>query len=499
MSTSDLRPAPWDDPGFVAALDALPAPTWLADLDGRCRYANPEWLALTGTEAADGWMACTHPDDLAGRRAAYREAAMQRIPLRASYRLRTADGTFRWITERANPLPAPDGSVVGYLGTATDVDALEQAEAAQADELRTVLATVPAIVFVARAPSCREIVGSDAAYRLLRLRHGDNLSKSAPPGEVPTTFQVFRGGAALKAHELPVQRAARGEPVHDEELELRFADGEVRHIVGNAAPLFDHTGAPRGAVAAFIDVTERKRSETALLQHARELERTNAELEEFAYVASHDLKAPLRAVSSLAYCIITDAADTLDQDNRRRLHTLRERVIRMHQLIDGLLAYGRVARNLPHPREAVALHPLLAKLVAELPLPPGFAVELREPLPALRADPQHLVQIFANLIDNAIDHHDRSRGSVTVRAEDAGSRWCIEVCDDGPGIPPAARAAIFKMFNTTGAGLGRVGLGLAIARKLVLGYGAAVEVDDNRPRGAVFRLLWPKGEVGRES
>jgi signal transduction histidine kinase len=227
--------------------------------------------------------------------------------------------------------------------------------------------------------------------------------------------------------------------------------------------------------------------------HEERLRRMNAELEEFAYVASHDLKAPLRGVANLALWIAEDVTG-LDDENRARLKLLRERIIQMDRLIDGLLEYSRLGNVDPAAYAPVPLAPLLASLRRELPPPEGFTITVEEPLPALAADPLHLRQLFQNLISNAVQHHDLTEGHIVVRAQDAGESWQIEVADDGPGIPPAQRQAVFKMFYTVGPKRRpeQIGIGLALVRKLVVGYGGRVTLGDNAPRGTVVQIFWPK-------
>lgn len=137
----------------------------------------------------------------------------------------------------------------------------ELRERARANELETIMKAVPAVVWVARDPDCRKIVGNPAAYELLRLPHDANLSLSGPEGDRPSHFQVFVDGRALSTEELPVQRAARGEEVRNFENETRFDDGTSRYLFGNATPLRDASGRAIGAVAAFTDITDRKKAE----------------------------------------------------------------------------------------------------------------------------------------------------------------------------------------------------------------------------------------------
>ncbi len=232
-----------------------------------------------------------------------------------------------------------------------------------------------------------------------------------------------------------------------------------------------------------------------LNRRTEQLQAVNAELENFAYIASHDLRAPLRAVSQLASSIEEDKAEAMDDETTRRMRLMRERIKRMDDLIEGLLIYSRAGGAIGEMRDRVSLEPLLRELSDELALPAEFRVEIQEHLPTLRGDALHLRQIFQNLITNAAAHHDHSAsGTVSISARDEGRYWRLDIADNGPGIPPEDRERVFRMFASAGGRNGQVhaGIGLALARRLVHGYGGRIDVVANQPRGARFRIWWPK-------
>ncbi len=344
------------------------------------------------------------------------------------------------------------------------------------------------------------------------------LFVSDPRSEIQTSFHCSDGKVrtvqtdtepATSNHRLTLTRRVRiGGPPGAEGAHWRVtamaepgtfaASRWIPLVVGLGGFLFG------GVLALFLRFMLNREAEVRqLVQHrtnelarrSEQLQAMNSELEQFAYVASHDLKAPLRAVSHLASWIDEDAAATLDEENRERLRLMRERVIRMDRLIDGLLAYSRAGRTTSGLHVPVQLEPLLDETRSELPLPTGFQVSIEKPLPALKADSLHLKQIFQNLITNAAEHHDHPEsGTVRISAQEERRQWRLEIADDGPGIPATERERVFRIFTSLGASAGadHTGVGLAIVRKLIRSYGGQIDVIDNTPRGARFRIWWPK-------
>jgi PAS domain S-box-containing protein len=252
-------------------------------------------------------------------------------------------------------------------------------------------------------------------------------------------------------------------------------------------------------LSAIIDITERKRTEERLQHYVTELERSNKELDAFAYVASHDLKAPLRAIDSLAQWIAEDAEDVLPADSRRHLQTLRQRVKRLEGLLDDLLDYSRAGQERA-PSEVVDTGVLVAGIVELLAPPSAFTVTVAPHMPILRASKAPLEQIFRNLIGNAIKHHHRLDGRVEVTAHERRRMWEFVVADDGPGIPAAYHDRIFQMFQTLKPRdeVEGSGIGLAVVRKLITSRGGTITVESAEGQGARFCFTWPKQESRHE-
>jgi PAS domain S-box-containing protein len=253
-------------------------------------------------------------------------------------------------------------------------------------------------------------------------------------------------------------------------------------------------------LASIIDITARHEIEQQKERQRLELVRSNADLEEFAYVASHDLKAPLRAIAHLAQWIGEDIEATAGPETLENLTLLRARVTRLQLLLDGLLAYSRVGRS--HVEvEDVEVAELVADIVAMLAPPPGFTVACEGALPVLRTHRTPLRVVLENLISNALKHHDRGEGRITVAMHLADGVAKFRVSDDGPGIPERFHDRIFVIFQTLASrdDVEASGIGLAIVKKKVQGHGGQIHVESAPPaRGASFVFTWCEAG-GREA
>jgi signal transduction histidine kinase len=256
------------------------------------------------------------------------------------------------------------------------------------------------------------------------------------------------------------------------------ADDEISHICNAFNDMSDHLSAALHARDAV----------------QKELERSNADLDSFAYVASHDLKAPLRGIRNLAEWIAQDIQSTATEDSRDNLRLLRNRVDRLDSLLESLLTYSRVGRKIDDAEE-VNTSKLVAEINDYLAPPDGFHITCGSEMPSLFTPKAPLEQVIRNLINNAIKHHDRGQGQVVISATEQGDRIEFRVEDDGPGIATEFHARIFQMFQTLKSRdqVEGSGMGLAIVKKTIEGFGGSIRVVSNPPRrGSIFIFTWPR-------
>jgi signal transduction histidine kinase len=237
-------------------------------------------------------------------------------------------------------------------------------------------------------------------------------------------------------------------------------------------------------------VFQHRRGLETLERQADELARTNAALEEFAHVVSHDLKAPLRGISYLSKWIGEDCREILPEESRAHLALLEERTRRMGRLIDGVLAYSRAARR--RSPERIDAEAVVAEVIDSLGPLDTASVRIEGELPTIRYDRTQLMQVFQNLIGNAVQHLGKPSGEVVVSCQERADAYEFVVRDDGVGIPESQRERIFRMFHTLDPSNETTGVGLCIVKKIVEGNGGVISVGSGDGTGASFRFRVPK-------
>lgn len=281
-----------------------------------------------------------------------------------------------------------------------------------------------------------------------------------------------------------------GKSAVDKEFVCQRNDGSTFAASVSRSTWSDQGG--RYMAVVIRDITERKASERLIEQKIQELQRSNRDLDDFAYIASHDLRSPLRGIESLAKWVIEDASDQLPDESRQHLVTLIDRIEFMQTLLNNLLAYSRIGRVSERVRH-VDTQALVERIAAMLSKPQNAVVRAKD-LPVFETLPTPLETCLRNLIDNAIKHACRDDVVVNVTSHRDEQNVYFVVADNGPGIPERSLDRIFKIFQTLQPKVDSksgTGIGLSIIKKTIETYGGAISVQSQIGEGSAFTLRVP--------
>jgi two-component system sensor kinase FixL len=273
--------------------------------------------------------------------------------------------------------------------------------------------------------------------------------------------------------------------------------------------LKDLEGDPTNICIVGRDITDRKQAEKEIrrlneeleqrvIERTAELEAANRELKDFAYVVSHDLKAPLRAINQLAGWIAEDFGEALGDEGNMQIDLLMGRVRRMHGLIEGILQYSRIGRVREKERE-VDLDSLVREVIEFVSPPRAINVVVENRLPVVSGEPTRLNQLFQNLVDNAIKHMDKPDGEVVIGSLDEGNQWKFWVKDNGPGIAKKYFDKVFQIFQTLTPRdeSENTGIGLALVKRIVEISGGRIWMESEINKGSTFFFTLPKRGMGK--
>lgn len=257
------------------------------------------------------------------------------------------------------------------------------------------------------------------------------------------------------------------------------------------------SGKVLGVCSTVVDLTDIKEAEEALLASHRELEHSNRDLEQFAYVASHDLKAPLRAIEVLVGWLSDDLAEFTAGDVHENIGLLKQRTKRLNRLLDDLLAYSRAGKQVGE-LTTVNCNDLVEDICILLDVPENFRVQSSIDLGGLTIYAAPLEQVLRNLISNAIKHHPGPGGHISVTAELKNDHYLFSVIDDGTGIPEEYSKRVFEMFQTLKPRdeLEGSGMGLAIVSRIVECQGGRIWFEPAPGgTGTAFKFEWKLSEI----
>ncbi len=496
------------------AMRVAKAGAWNWDLVTKQTFWTPEFEVLFDYEPGSTqqvyseWLDRVHPDDRDRVETNLQQAVDGVLPeYRCDYRIVLRNGQIRWIDVVGELHPDEQGKPKSMSGLVYDITDRKQTEIAlQASEelFRKTFEHLP-LGFAH--------VALDGSLLRVNQKFGEIVGRSSAE-LLATTFQAITEPADLDEDLALLAQLVDGE-IGEYTLEKRYIHKQGHRVWVNLTVALirstvtdEQIGTPQYFLAAVKDITDRKRLEilnqtqTADLQRLnnslmlvqQQLQERNVELDRFVSIAAHDLKAPLRAISNLSEWIEEDLQAQIPGENPQ-LQLLRQRVKRMDALIDGLLRYSRTGRE-ELITETVDVTQLLTETIDSLAPPASFEIKIVSIMPILLTKRLLLTQVFANLISNAIKHHERIDGWIEITVEDLGDCHQFSIADNGPGIPKGeSRERIFEIFQTLNPvkdSTENTGIGLALVKKIVEGEGGKIWLDEEYERGCRFCFTWMK-------
>jgi len=526
---------------FRNMADHSPVMMWVTDTRGVCTYLNRQWYEFTGqterTGLGFGWLRAVHPEDAASAEAVFVDANARRVPFRLDYRLRRADGEYRWAIDAAVPRFGPGGEFLGYIGSVIDITErrrreelqrfLAEAGTALASSLdhATTLATLARLAVPTLADWCLvDLVEEDGLVRRVEVASADpadaplaaRIRRFPPqqdgnPAHPPT--KAMREGRPVLLQEVPAGRLSA--QAHDEEHARTMAATHPISIL--SVPLVAR-GRTLGALTFLTTVRSGRRYGAVELEAAEDLARRaalsvdNARLyrnaqravqlrDEFLSIASHELKTPLTPLTLKLRVLTRELESRSEPEWAQRLlghvEVCRRQVKRLSELVDGLLDVSHLsAGRLRIEREAVDLSELVREVATRFQAESernGSPLRLEADGPVVgQWDRLRLEQVVSHLLSNALKYG--AGHPVSIRIEEAGAQARLVVRDEGIGIEPDVLPRIFHKFErgVSERHYGGLGLGLYVTQQVLQAMGGTISAESTPGHGATFRVELPR-------
>ena len=466
---------------FRVLSDAAPLGVFATDAAGGCTYTNARWQAIYGLTSeqalGQGWTRTLHPEDHDDVFAEWQRTAELQTDFDMAFRVQRDDGTVRHVRSISRPTLGPAGDVLGYVGSVEDVtERVAQEQALRRSQYRVELATAAGGIGIWE----RDLASNTLSWDPLMHR-----LYGVPRGSERALVDLWRDCVHpddLAPADTWLQAAQDNDGATDHKFRIVWPDGSVHFIHGSARVERDAQGRPVRMVGVNRDITELTCTEL-------ELRRSNAELEQFAYVASHDLQEPLRMVASYTEMLAQRYKGQLDERADKYIHYAVDGARRMQGLVNDLLAYSRVGAQ-GKPLVAVQTQPIVDAVCRSLQrvIDEAQAVIDCGPMPAVMGDPTQLSQLFQNLIGNALKFRAQEHVRIGIEAVRTTDRWLFTVRDNGIGMDMRYTERVFQMFqrlHERGKYEGS-GIGLAITKRIVERHEGTIWFESAPGAGTTF-------------
>ena len=464
----------------------------VAGTDGYFRMLNPSWSRVLGYSEAElksqPFIEFVHPDDRSATLAVTAGLTQGQAVTSFENRYRCKDGVYRWL--HWNAASSPEEELIYAI--ARDVTERHAAEQQiQAINERFQLATRSAGMGIWDWDIQQDRLTWDE--RIFAL-----FGVAEPAGiDAHDIWQQRTHPEDCARIDAAIDATLRDGAEFDDEFRVIWPDGSIRYIKSYAMVLRDEDGAPQRMIGTNFDITARSEAEIKLAQRSQDLARSNAELERFAYVASHDLQEPLRMVTSYMQLIARRYRGQLDADADEFIGFAVDGANRMKALINDLLAYSRVGTR-GKPFAPTDCEEALAYALANLriAIEESGAVVTHDPLPTVLADEQQLVQLLQNLIGNGLKFHGAAPPQIHISVSAAEQVWTFAVRDNGIGVEPEYFERIFVVFQRLHGkdDYPGTGIGLAVCKKIVERHNGRIWVESTPGAGSTFYFTLPVAE-----
>lgn len=492
---------------FQVVADTLTPVLWVTTADGLLSYYSKRWDEYTGLQftetSGSSWQQVVYPDDLGPCLDQWAGCLKTGKPFHCEYRWRGTDGVYRWFLAQAQPVREKDGTIIKWIGTATNIDSHKR----QAELLEEKV-----------AERTRELKESERKFRAIFDHTFQLMALLEPDGRIIEVNQTALDHQGLKTEDVngryfwesgwfahseesqqqmkdAVDAVSKGQFVRFE-MRLKPPSGIPSSIDFSMKPVFSQDGTVKYLIPEGRDITERKRQEEKLRELAEKLSSSNHDLQQFAYVASHDLQEPLRTVIGFCNLLNKKAGENLSPDAQKYLAVIVESVDRMQQLIKDLLLYARVETQ-GQPLVPVDLNKPLNDAIK------GLEASIKETetkinfdkLPIVLGDANQLLRLFQNLLSNSIKFRSDKTPEIQMSVKEIGDVAELSISDNGIGISMEYAERIFEIFQRLHSlhKYPGTGIGLAVCRKIVERHGGTITLQPSSEdtKGTTFLLRLP--------
>jgi len=424
-------------------------------------------------------IALTHPEDLPGISEAVYKSINQQKGLEYTFRLFTKKGNQIYLRAKMNPI-FKDNTLKTFEVSIQDITQLKEIEENienTRQKYRDLFDNINDAIVITNESGIM-IDSNSAAQELLGYNHQELQNLFIKDIVHPDDIEKSK---------TYLQRLIKNGFYTNYQGRIVHKNGNVKYIQVNSNAIYDENGKMIGSQDIVRDFTELKKAEEKREHLLKELEDVNKELKDFAFIVSHDLKAPLRAINTLSHWLSEDYKEVLDEKGQQQLNLLSNRVNRMHQFIDGIFEYTKLGR-INETKEIINLSELLTNITLMLNVKENVEINLPKNLPEVYGEKIKLEQVFQNLLNNAIKYNDKDICKIDITFEDIGTHLKFFIKDFGKGIEQRNFEKIFQIFQTLHPkdDFESTGIGLTIVKRIIQQHGGEIFVESELGKHTTF-------------